>query len=220
MGIEREVWEDYNFEAGDYLCYVEIDWQTDEINSFVLSAYGSSEAFFIRDEKGEHPEFLEKVFMSCAIKYGRKTTFENEGAVDCIKYHQMLPEGYGYNFFCNDSMVASIKEVVTYTKFQGLELVKPFSGDGYEVLVKPQEKRIVLLRQTNPTSYNLSFTFSSTILLNTEALKQRALSQGKLTQRKDPVTNQLVNIFVRALKHGGGICYLYENKTPDRTLEE
>lgn len=117
----------------------------------------------------------------------------------------MLPEGYGYNFFCNNSKHASIKEVVTYTRFQGLELVKPFSGDGYEVLVKPQEKKIVLLRQTNPTSYNLSFTFSSTILLNTEALKQRAIQQGKLTVRKDPVTGNPVDIFVRALKHGGGI---------------
>lgn len=122
-----------------------------------------------------------------------------------MKYHQMCQEGYGYNFFCNNSLNASIKEVVTYTRFQGLELVKPFSGDGYEVLVKPQEKKIVLLRQTNPTSYNLSFTFSSTILLNTEALKQRAQKIGKLTIRKDPVSGEPVDIYVRTLKHGGGI---------------
>ena len=101
MGVDREVWEEYTFTAGDYLCYVEVDWQTEEINHFVLSSYGSSEAHFIRDEKGEHPDFLEKVFMSCAYKYGRKTTFESEGAEGCVKYHQMLPEGYGYNFFCN-----------------------------------------------------------------------------------------------------------------------
>jgi len=117
----------------------------------------------------------------------------------------MCQEGYGYNFFCNNSLNASIKEVVTYTRFQGLELVKPFSGDGYEVLVKPQQNKIVLLRQTNPTSYNLSFTFSSTILLNTEALKHRAQSKGKLTVRKDPVSGNPVNIYVRTLKHGGGI---------------
>lgn len=86
------------------------------------------------------------------------------------------------------------------------------------MLVKPQEKRIVLLRQTNPTSYNLSFTFSSTILLNTEALKQRCYEQGKLTVRKDPVSGEPVDIYVRALKHGGGICYFYENRTRDRTL--
>jgi hypothetical protein len=99
MGMDREVWKEYTFAAGDYLCYVEMDWQSDEINSFVLSSYGSCEAHFIRDEQGEHPEFLEKVFMSCAFKYGRESTFENEGAEDCVKYHQMLQEGYGYNFF-------------------------------------------------------------------------------------------------------------------------
>jgi hypothetical protein len=99
MGIDREVWENHTFLAGDYLCYVEVDWQTDEINNFVFSAYSSSEVHFIRDEKGEHPDFLEKALMSCAFKNGRKTTFESEGADNCIKYHQMLPEGYGYNFF-------------------------------------------------------------------------------------------------------------------------
>lgn len=46
------------------------------------------------------------------------------------------------------------------------------------------------------------------------------MEEGKLTIRKDPVTGQEVDIFVRALKHGGGIWYYYENKTPDRTLEE
>lgn len=117
--------------------------------------------------------------MSCAFKFGRKTTYEHEGAEGCVKYHQMLPEGYGYNFFCNDSKVASIKEVVTYTRFQGLELFRPFSGDGYEILVKPQERKIVLLRQTNPNNYNLSFTFSSSILLTTEALKQRSKNNFK-----------------------------------------
>lgn len=80
MGTDREVWEEYTFTAGDYLCYVEVDWLTEEVNNFVLSSYGSSEAHFIRDEKGEHPEFLEQVFMSCAFKYGKKTTFESEGA--------------------------------------------------------------------------------------------------------------------------------------------
>ena len=37
IGVDREVWEVYTFTAGDYLCYVEVDWQTEEINNFVLS---------------------------------------------------------------------------------------------------------------------------------------------------------------------------------------
>ena len=132
----------------------------------------------------------------------------------------MLPEGYGFNFFLNDSTEGSIREVVTYTRFNGLELVKPYTGSGYEVLVPPLQKKIVLLKQTNPTSYSLSFTYSSTIILTTEALKRRAKEKGKMTTRKDPLTNEPVNIFVYSFKHGGGICYLYMNETTDKTLEE
>ena len=80
------------------------------------------------------------MYASCALKYGEKTTFESEGAVGCAKYSKMLPEGFGFNYFVNDSTEASIREVVAYTRFQGLELVKPYTDSGYEVLVPPKQK--------------------------------------------------------------------------------
>jgi hypothetical protein len=83
----------------------------------------------------------------------------------------MMPEGYGFNYFKNDSIEGSLREVVSYTRFTGIELVRPFKNSGYEVLVPPKQSKIVLLRQTNPISYNLSFKYSSTVLLTTEALK-------------------------------------------------
>lgn len=132
----------------------------------------------------------------------------------------MMPEGYGFNYFKNDSIEGSLREVVSYTRFTGIELVRPYKNSNYEVLVPPKQSKIVLLRQTNPISYNLRFKYSSTILLTTEALKARAKEKGKMTTRKDPLTGQPVNIFVYSLKHGGGICYLYLNETTNRTLEE
>ena len=59
MKVDREVWEEEQLEAGDYLCFIEVDWVNDDINEFCLSAYSRFEAHFIRDEKNEHPEFLE-----------------------------------------------------------------------------------------------------------------------------------------------------------------
>ena len=38
--------------------------------------------------------------------------------------------------------------------------------------------------------------------------------------RKDPETEQVVDIFVYSMKHGGGICYLYENQTRNKSLDE
>ena len=132
MKVDREVWEEEDLESGEYLCYVEVG------TNFVLSAYSRHETFFTRDESNVHPQFLEKVYESCALKYGDMTSFENEGAPDCKKYSKMLPEGYGFNFFLNDSTEGSIREVVTYTRFNGLELVRPFRDSGYEVLVPPK----------------------------------------------------------------------------------
>lgn len=108
MKMERELWEEEELEAGEYLVYVEIDWNQDEINEFVVSAYSRYESHFVRDEKFDHPEFLEKVYASCAVKYGEKTSFKSEGAPGCVKYSKMLPEGYGFNFFKNDSTEGSL----------------------------------------------------------------------------------------------------------------
>lgn len=144
--MERELWEEEELEAGDYLCYVEVDWNQDEVKEITLSAYSWYEVHFIRDERDDYPEFLENVYASCAIKYGEKTNFKNEGAPGCMKYSKMMPEGYGFNYFKNDSIEGSLREVVSYTWFTGIELVKPFKNSGYEVLVPPKQSKIVLLR--------------------------------------------------------------------------
>lgn len=39
MKMERELWEEEELEAGDYLCYVEVDWNQDEVKEITLSAY-------------------------------------------------------------------------------------------------------------------------------------------------------------------------------------
>jgi hypothetical protein len=45
MKMDREVWEEEELDAGDYLCYVESDW-TGDTSDFVLSAYSRFEAYF------------------------------------------------------------------------------------------------------------------------------------------------------------------------------
>jgi hypothetical protein len=172
MKVERDMWEQVYFEAGDYLVYVEVDWVTEETNDFVVSSYGPVEAVWIRDEKADHPKFLQEVYMSCARKHGKVQTFESDGAPECYKYSQMCAEGYGYTFFENKTEDATIKEIVTYTKFEGLELIKPYKGSGYEVQVKPGDQKIILLRQTVPYGYSLSFSYSSNIIFSPEALKK------------------------------------------------
>ena len=132
----------------------------------------------------------------------------------------MRKEGYGYTYFENNSEDATIKEAVTYTMFDGLELVPPFKGTSYEVLVEPGSSMIVLLKQTSVTGYNLSFSYTSNIIFTTEAMKKRIKDYGTKVTRKDPRVNGDIDICVYTLKHGGGICYQYENHTKNLILEE
>ena len=121
----------------------------------------------------------------------------------------MRREGYGFTYFKNDTEDATIKEAVTYTMFDGLELVPPFKGTSYEVSIPPKTSEIVLMKQTSVTRYNLSFSYISTITFTTEAMRKRIKSCGIKVTRKDPHVNGDIDLCVYTLKHGGGIFYLY-----------
>ena len=58
----------------------------------------------------------------------------------------MTEEGYGYVHIKNDDPEAVYKESINYTKFEKLELQKPFRGTSYEIEVKPGERKTVVIR--------------------------------------------------------------------------
>jgi hypothetical protein len=51
-------------------------------------------------------------------------------------------------------------------------------------------------------------------------MRERIKKYGNKVTRKDPHVNGDIDICVYTLKHGGGICYLYENLTKNSILEE
>ena len=62
-------------------------------------------------------------------------------------------------------------------------------GTNYEVNVPPGENLIVLLRQSSPYGYNLSFSYSSTIVFSSAALKKQVKERGNKIARRDPRLN-------------------------------
>ena len=155
---DRTLWEVQDFEAGEYFIYVEFDWCC-HVNDFVIAAYGSDEATI--EQIPMNPDFLPNVYKSCALKSGKMTKYENEGAPECVKYSDMCTDGFGYNYFVNNSENVAIKENLTYTKFDNLQLLPPFSGTKYDVTVSPGQDLIILIKQTNPKGYSLSYSYSS-----------------------------------------------------------
>lgn len=71
--------------------------------------------------------------------------FAAKGAPEIKKYKAFQDEGYGFIYIVNDSKEATFKEVVKYTNFQGLKLLKPQFGSSYDIEVKPGQTKMILL---------------------------------------------------------------------------
>ncbi len=67
----------------------------------------------------------------------------------------MTEEGYGYVQYRNDEEEAEFTEVVNYTMFDRLSLLKPFKGQSYSVTVKPGERKTIVIRQNDPCGFSL-----------------------------------------------------------------
>jgi hypothetical protein len=153
MGWQRDTWEEYeNLEAGEYYMFVEFDWPDNaEHTEFCVSCYGETTTYFLRDEKSlfNRDEVITQLMGSCAeqgLAEQKVTTFEAQGAPEIKKYFAMTEEGYGYVHLVNGEAEATYTEQVNYTKFDKLQLLKPFKGSGYSVTLKPNEKRTIVLR--------------------------------------------------------------------------
>ena len=142
--------------------FVEFDWPDNaEHTEFCVNCYGEAQTYFLRDEKNlfNKDDVIRQLMGSCAeqgLAEQKVTTFESQGSPDIKKYFAMTEEGYGYVHVVNDDPEAVYKESINYTKFEKLELQKPFRGTSYEIEVKPGERKTVVIRQNDPTGFGMA----------------------------------------------------------------
>ena len=214
-----------NLERGEYLVYIEMDWdETTEDLEFCSTCYGASRTFYLRDEKSLFPkfDFLRKTYASKALQNVEGVTvvdFANKGAPEIKKYKAFGEEGYGFIHFVNESKEATIKEKVNYTTFTGLTMCKPQQGQGYEVSVGPGTSKTVLIK-CDPNGYGMSSSSSTSIALGGKQLKEMCRQNGKKNARPDPESGAPKEIYQYSYQHTDGVCYLYVNNTEKETLEE
>ena len=101
MGQEREIYEGIRFEHGDYLVYTELNKNIID-SPTVLSTYSEYKIDITELDKMNFPNILEKIYTSCAKKYGIVSRFTKDGANECIKYSNTTPEGYTYIYIENN----------------------------------------------------------------------------------------------------------------------
>lgn len=130
------------------------------------------------------------------------TNFESEGAADITKYFAMTEEGYGYVHIVNNETEAKYRENINYTKFDKLEMQKPFKGTSYDIEVLPGQKKTIVFRQMDPTGFSLaSQIMMSAVMHGPEKLKQLCVTKGKETQRVDTRTKAPYEIYQYQHKH-------------------
>ena len=214
---ERNIWEGAMFEPGDYIISVDINWKG-SINEFSVSTYGEVEPQLTAVTQ-EIPSFLEEVYASAAVKFGKRADYTAQGAPELVKYSGVRADGYGFFHYVNASSKA-LRETVTFKKFTGLQLLPPHSGGRFEVNVQPGATVTVLLKQVDHKGYSMSYSAAVALTNAVVNLESSARQQGTKAVRKDGKTGQDVNIWVYTLRHAGGTALLYENQTENRRLDE
>jgi len=225
-GDDRETHLEFpNLQKGEYYVYVELDWHANTTEtSFCVTCYGAAESTFTRDEKALYTKemVLQNAFRSKAFQElpgVTKTTMADKGAPLVKKYKCFGDESYGFIIIQNDEPAAQYKEKVNFTSFKGLEFVAPESGSAYEVLVPPKGNKTIVIK-CDPEGYAMATSSSSSVILGDGALEAQCLAEGKKAPRPDPDTGEQMAIDQYSLRHGGGMAYLYVNKTTEHTLEE
>lgn len=219
MGQEREIFEERNFDPGDYLIFTELDKNITDSQT-VISMYSNGNVTLQELNIKNYPKILEDIYISCAKMQNQVFKFSNDGAPNCLKYSNTSAEGYTYIYIENNEEDTTLIENVNYTKFEGLKLLEPFTGTSYKVSVGPGKRQIVLIKQLELSGYNLIFSYHSNFQFGEKSILNLTKTKGKVKYRKDPKLNIDVNIIVYTYKHSLGLCYYYENNTEDRRLEE
>ena len=120
--------------------------------------------------------------------------------------------GYMMIVIKNDAPSSGYKETVEFPKFEGLTLMAPESGNGYEVSVPAGETKVVLIKQ-DCRGYGYSMSFSSSIEMDDSVLIQKCIDEGEKAERGE-------GIYAQKLQHSGGLIFVYKNETQDKKLSE
>ncbi len=219
MDQKKEIIIEKDLNEGEYLLYCELS-NIDNETSYVISIYSDEEVELKKENNDLFPNILENIFTSCAKIQNICIKYDNDGAPNCSKYSNSVPEGFTYLYFENFEDDATLIEDVKYTKFEGLELLKPFHGTSYHIEVGPGKTEIILIKHLQLNEYNLIFSYQSCVSFGKKSLKKLAKERGKLTKRINKKNGEECEIYVYIYKYTFGLCYYYENFTKNLRLKE
>eukprot|EP00347_Sterkiella_histriomuscorum_P016829 403351694 len=208
------------YEAGEYVVLVEVDWRQNLIQEYVVQTYSNSgDVQLTLLQTNEHENYLEEVLKSCARQKTQKKIFDDKGENDAYRAISIVDSGaeYGYIYYQNDSKTeGTIVETVVFNKLENFEILAPFdqgsngNKNHVQVNVGPGENTIIVLRRTDrQASYSVSY-FSSILYPDNHYLDQ-IQQKGKKQQIK--YQGEQKDIYFYSMVFGTGYFWLFENKS-------
>lgn len=214
QGFDRNLWVRTNLETGTYQVFVQFEWVSN-VKQFVISTYGETQATFA--SLGENPNFLKEVYSARALVSGIDVAIPNNPGL--VKYHEMLPEGFGY-FYLTNNTESTLVEKNYFKTFKNLKLLPPYEGAKYEVAIGAGQSEIILIKSVAGQNPVLSFNSAVAVDENSNPNAEKAKKEGTNEPRLHPETNKNIGINVYSLKTETGMYIFYENISKTVNFEE
>lgn len=224
IDCDRDIFTEAEFEPGEYLIYVDMEWAQDQIRDFVVTSYGTQCVTFHQLPVNEKAIDL----LVDDIIYFHQLTEDKE------RIHQYNEDikrisgsfgGYVYFYYENNSDRYILKEDVKMTEKKFLSMCQPQKElDAFKVELKPLNFKKIKFRVTPDGRGEYQYQTSINYILledieGEEELKQLALTNpSKVKQRE--MNGHYMDVFVHTYVYYGGVCFLYVNKTKSKTYVE
>ena len=150
----RDVWEQYDVEAGEYLVYTEVDWIDESFTDDVgLSVYCDSD-ISMKNVTTYHKDFMSRVYSLDLAQQeaeekslGQDMYFYSGVHVGADRETGKFMEGFMYDVIENRSRDSNLWVEVFHKAMQNVKLCEPYNGDTYEVNLGPGESAVVVKQQ-------------------------------------------------------------------------
>ena len=180
-----------SLQEGVYFFYVEMDWVIQEsYNDFEFSAtsYGPAECIF-EEVTQDFPQHvvLKRAIVAESELGGEnimQVAMEHKNAPSIVKLttKKATESGYLWTLVKNGEKDKRYKQVVNYTKFEGLTLLKPFEGNKYELSCEAGQANCVIIK-CNTNGYAFQEEISEQVIVPDEHLINLCIINGKPSER-------------------------------------
>jgi len=209
-----------NFTPGDYLIYLEVDWEQSMNREIVISTYGeTTSVFYELNSLEDKLDLLKKFF---AVYYRSRPTTDvmiDYGHLGDKRIRRYVDYVFGYLcfYYLNSSDLFRLVEKVKMESLFGLEITPPYSDSSeFDVTVPENSDFMVLYKTTleGQMMHHSKHTSWSYLFPNVseEMIKKLILSKAKKVLKRKLMGRE-VDIIVYVYAFNGGFCFYYVNKT-------